>query len=238
MAAGEAGQQRSSSSSGGLTACTSRPRQVAAPALYSRAPAPPRTLPRPAPLQCFLSAGDKQLAVYFHLPKALAEAKGLTLKEWSAAVLAPVEGVQVGAVCGGASGRRGGGPVAAAAAVLRLMPSRCRGGLPACLPARHCPPPPPAPLGSLPSHTLIQSTPHRHSPTLLHPLPLPLQILEESEEYLKAVSPQDQEAGRFPLKQRDDAINAGFAWLREKGLLPADDSDDDVNYAEAAGVEW
>ena len=42
------------------------------------------------------------------------------------------------------------------------------------------------------------------------------------------------------LLQRDDAINAGFAWFREKGLIPAteDSSDDDVNYAEAAGVEW
>lgn len=40
--------------------------------------------------------------------------------------------------------------------------------------------------------------------------------------------------------QRDEAINAGFAWFREKGLIPAggDSSDDDVNYAEAAGVEW
>lgn len=53
-------------------------------------------------------------------------------------------------------------------------------------------------------------------------------------------------AGSEPLHahclppQRDDAINAGFAWFREKGLIPAndDDSDDDVNYAEAAGVEW
>ena len=43
----------------------------------------------------------------------------------------------------------------------------------------------------------------------------------------------------FPCLQRDDAINAGFAWFREKGLIPANDSsDDDVNYAEAAGVEW
>jgi hypothetical protein len=43
-----------------------------------------------------------------------------------------------------------------------------------------------------------------------------------------------------PFLQRDDAINAGFAWFREKGLIPANDdsSDDDVNYAEAAGVEW
>lgn len=66
------------------------------------------------------------------------------------------------------------------------------------------------------------------------------QILEESEEYLKAVSPANTDAGRFPLKQRDDAINAGFAWFREKGLVAAggDSSDDDVNYAEAAGVEW
>jgi hypothetical protein len=46
-------------------------------------------------LQCFLSAGDKQLAIIFHLPKALSESKGVTLKEWSAAVLAPVEGHQV-----------------------------------------------------------------------------------------------------------------------------------------------
>ncbi len=32
---------------------------------------------------------------------------------------------------------------------------------------------------------------------------------------------------------------AGVGFLRTNGLLPADDSsDDDVNYAEAAGVEW
>lgn len=45
---------------------------------------------------------------------------------------------------------------------------------------------------------------------------------------------------RLPPLQRDDAINAGFAWFREKGLIPSNDdsSDDDVNYAEAAGVEW
>ena len=32
---------------------------------------------------------------------------------------------------------------------------------------------------------------------------------------------------------------AGVSFLRANNLLPADDSsDDDVNYAEAAGVEW
>ena len=113
--------------------------------------------PLPCHPQCFLSAGDKQLAIFFHLPKQvggvmcsacvcpccsklvhsesscaafaasaccppavcmchphaaaccrcyaacpslpclqLAADKGVTLKEWSAAVLAPVEGHQVG----------------------------------------------------------------------------------------------------------------------------------------------
>jgi hypothetical protein len=39
---------------------------------------------------------------------------------------------------------------------------------------------------------------------------------------------------------RDAAIDGGFKLLKAKGLVPdnADDSDDDVNYAEAAGVEW
>jgi hypothetical protein len=59
----------------------------------------------PLPPQCFLSAGDKQLAVYFHLPKALAESKGVSLKEWATAVLAPVEGHEVG-VAGVGVGRR------------------------------------------------------------------------------------------------------------------------------------
>lgn len=52
--------------------------------------------------------------------------------------------------------------------------------------------------------------------------------------------PGDAAAGRFPLKMRDECTAAGFTFLREKGLIPADDDsdDDDVNYAEAAGVEW
>ena len=48
-----------------------------------------------------------------------------------------------------------------------------------------------------------------------------------------------QVAGKFPLKLRDTAIAAGIALLKTKGLIPLNDSsDDDVNYAEAAGVEW
>ena len=43
----------------------------------------------------FLSAGDKQLAIYCHVPKALAEAKGLGAKEWMDALTAPLKGVEV-----------------------------------------------------------------------------------------------------------------------------------------------
>ena len=65
--------------------------QASCPALHSR-----QLSRRPSrALQCFLSAGDKQLALFFHLPKELSASKGIALKEWAAAVLAPVEGHQV-----------------------------------------------------------------------------------------------------------------------------------------------
>jgi nucleoside-diphosphate kinase len=46
----------------------------------------------------------------------------------------------------------------------------------------------------------------------------------------------DPDNGVFPLKIRDAAIAAGFNFLREKGLVLDDESEDDTNYAEAAGV--
>jgi hypothetical protein len=66
------------------------------------------------------------------------------------------------------------------------------------------------------------------------------EIVEMGEEVSKCKVLADQAAGRFPLKLRDEAIAAGLALLKSKGLIPAgdDDDDDDVNYAEAAGVEW
>lgn len=48
----------------------------------------------------------------------------------------------------------------------------------------------------------------------------------------------DAEKGMFPLKVRDDAINAGYNYLVSKTLIRPDDSDDDANYAEDAGIEW
>eukprot|EP01104_Vermistella_antarctica_P004659 TRINITY_DN1507_c0_g1_i1.p2 TRINITY_DN1507_c0_g1~~TRINITY_DN1507_c0_g1_i1.p2 ORF type:complete len:197 (+),score=86.42 TRINITY_DN1507_c0_g1_i1:36-593(+) len=44
---------------------------------------------------------------------------------------------------------------------------------------------------------------------------------------------------KFPLKERDVVIGAGFDYLKAKGLVLDESSDDDyVNYAEVAGVEW
>ncbi|EFJ45725.1 hypothetical protein VOLCADRAFT_105818 [Volvox carteri f. nagariensis] len=62
---------------------------------------------------------------------------------------------------------------------------------------------------------------------------------EESDEVIKVLIEGDTENGLFPLKMRDAASSAGFAFLRENGLLPADDSDDDyIPDPEAAGIEW
>lgn len=66
-----------------------------------------------------------------------------------------------------------------------------------------------------------------------------MKIEEQTEEVAKVVIPANPDAGVFPLKLRDECTACGFAFLKEKGLIPQDDSsDDDINYAEAAGVEW
>lgn len=44
---------------------------------------------------------------------------------------------------------------------------------------------------------------------------------------VRMVGEGDADAGKFPLKMRDSAQNACFAYLRTAGLLPADDSDSD-----------
>lgn len=64
-------------------------------------------------------------------------------------------------------------------------------------------------------------------------------MVSKTDELIKITVAGNAEKGLFPLKMRDEAISAGFAFLKEKGLIPiADSSDDEVNYAEAAGVEW
>jgi len=109
--------------------------------------------------KAFLSAGEKQLAIMFHVPKALSESKGVTMEAWMEALLEPVK-----------------------------------------------------------EHAKVES---------------------QTDEVAKVTVPANPDAGLFPLKMRDDCTAKGFAFLRENGLIPADESsDDDVNYAEAAGVEW
>jgi hypothetical protein len=39
----------------------------------------------------FLSAGDKAVAIQCHVPKVLADAKGVSMKEWVEAVTAPIK---------------------------------------------------------------------------------------------------------------------------------------------------
>ncbi|GFR53048.1 hypothetical protein Agub_g15749 [Astrephomene gubernaculifera] len=62
---------------------------------------------------------------------------------------------------------------------------------------------------------------------------------EDSENLIKVLIEGDSEKGLFPLKMRDAAQTSGFAFLRENGLIPDDDSDDDyIPDPEAAGIEW
>eukprot|EP00877_Chromochloris_zofingiensis_P006383 jgi/Chrzof1/1999/Cz10g29070.t1 len=65
-------------------------------------------------------------------------------------------------------------------------------------------------------------------------------IVEEGDEIVKATVAADPSKELFPLKLRDSAQQAGFAYIKGKGLIPDNDDDDDdyVLDPEAAGVEW
>jgi len=54
----------------------------------------------------------------------------------------------------------------------------------------------------------------------------------------KAEAIGDPDANKYPLKMKDEAIAAGFAYLRGKNLvLDDDDSDDDINFADDCGID-
>jgi len=61
--------------------------------------------------------------------------------------------------------------------------------------------------------------------------------VEGDESLLKCHIKGDPENNRFPLKLRDEAISAGFEFLKAKGLILDDDSDDDINFADDCGVD-
>lgn len=52
------------------------------------------------------------------------------------------------------------------------------------------------------------------------------EVVSESDELIKLVGAGDPEKERFPLKMRDAAQAAGFAYIKSKGLIPEEDSDD------------
>jgi len=50
--------------------------------------------------------------------------------------------------------------------------------------------------------------------------------VSESEEVVKIKGQGNPEKELFPLKMRDAAQAAGFAYIKSKGLIPEEDSDD------------
>jgi hypothetical protein len=66
-----------------------------------------------------------------------------------------------------------------------------------------------------------------------------LQIVESTDEVIKIVGNGDSTKELFPLKMRDAAQAAGFAYIKAKGLIPEEDSDDYIpvsGFAFGAGV--
>lgn len=52
------------------------------------------------------------------------------------------------------------------------------------------------------------------------------EVVSESEELVKLLGKANPEKELFPLKMRDAGQAAGFAYIKSKGLIPEDDSDD------------
>jgi hypothetical protein len=52
------------------------------------------------------------------------------------------------------------------------------------------------------------------------------EVVSESEEVIKMIAKGDASKELFPLKMRDAGQAAGFAYIKSKGLIPEDDSDD------------
>ena len=48
----------------------------------------------------------------------------------------------------------------------------------------------------------------------------------------------NKEAGRFPLKDRDECQSYSVGWLKEKGLFPEKEEEDDWQPGDEAGIEW
>lgn len=66
-----------------------------------------------------------------------------------------------------------------------------------------------------------------------------VEIVEETATVLKVVVKGVPEASLYPIKMRDAAVNANFAFLRSKNMIMDDEEDVDLGaLAEDAGIEW
>jgi hypothetical protein len=63
------------------------------------------------------------------------------------------------------------------------------------------------------------------------------EVVSESEEVVKMVAKGDPSKELFPLKMRDAGQAAGFAYIKSKGLIPEDDSDDYIPVS-GRGARW
>jgi hypothetical protein len=83
------------------------------------------------------------------------------------------------------------------------------------------------------------SNPPTHPCSFLLLLPAGcLQITDETEEVIKMEGEGDSTKELFPLKMRDAAQAAGFAYIKSKGLIPEEDSDDYIPVSDApAGLD-
>jgi len=70
---------------------------------------------------------------------------------------------------------------------------------------------------------------------VLKPFDIPMNVKDEF--YATAEISADPDANKYPLKMRDVCIGAGFDFLRSKNLILDDDSDDDINFADACGID-
>jgi hypothetical protein len=64
------------------------------------------------------------------------------------------------------------------------------------------------------------------------------EVVSESEEVVKMIAKGDPSKELFPLKMRDAGQAAGFAYIKSKGLIPEDDSDDYIPVSGGVPGGW
>jgi len=63
-----------------------------------------------------------------------------------------------------------------------------------------------------------------------------VKIISETPNLIKAEVDNDPDKDVFVFKRRDQGVSASVEFLRSRQLLPADDSDDDIDYTANSGI--